>query len=102
MIDRGVLVQHEPTRAEIRHAWKALSIEDKAPYGHMYADNVASTSHSNKQTQQHPSDTHKECDATESEIGVDEQNMVHTRCTPSRPCQVVGNLTEEQNDVVMQ
>ncbi|TXG48222.1 hypothetical protein EZV62_027516 [Acer yangbiense] len=47
----------------------------------MYVDNVASISHSNKQTQQNPSDTHEECDATESEIGVDELNMVHTRCT---------------------
>ncbi|TXG70056.1 hypothetical protein EZV62_004991 [Acer yangbiense] len=26
--------------------------------------------------------------------------MVHTRCTPSRLCRIVGNLTEEQKDVV--
>ncbi|KAK3207108.1 hypothetical protein Dsin_021154 [Dipteronia sinensis] len=88
------------TIAEIGHAWKALSIEDKAQYEHMYVDNVASTSHSNKQTQQNPPGTHKECDAIESEIGVDEQNMVHTRCTPSRLCRVMGNLTEEQKDGV--
>ncbi|KAK1557865.1 hypothetical protein Q3G72_033358 [Acer saccharum] len=64
------------TRAEIGHAYRALSIEDKAPYVNMSIDNVASTTHSNKQTQQNPPETHEECGATEIDIGVDDQNMV--------------------------
>ncbi|KAK1575609.1 hypothetical protein Q3G72_006937 [Acer saccharum] len=95
MIDRGVLGRHEPTRVEIGHAWKVLSIEDKAPYGHMYVDNVTSTSYSNKQTQQNPPDTHEECDATESEIGIDEQNMVHTRCFGNLLLLKCGHLCRE-------
>ncbi|KAK2661266.1 hypothetical protein Ddye_007799 [Dipteronia dyeriana] len=87
-------------RSEIGHVWKALSKEDKASYGHMYVDNVASTSHSKKQTQQNPPETHEECDGNESLIGADDQNMVHTRCTPSRLCRVVDKFSEEQKDVV--
>ncbi|KAK2649215.1 hypothetical protein Ddye_016704 [Dipteronia dyeriana] len=87
-------------RSEIEHAWKALYKEDKASYGHMYVDNIASTSHSKKQTQQNPSETHEECDSNESLIGADDQNMVHTRFTPSRLCWVVDKFSEEQKDVV--